>query len=149
MSRMTYEKFEAALDVAVADSDDQALADLSAQVHVNSFEQTKVLVALGDTWGPAGAAALRTVFDAALAKFPTVSKGTRSVCRDLLCTWVFALAKREDRAATDVYVTAATHDNPGVREYGAAALAAVGDGRAWGGDRGLAPHRAGTQGPAD
>jgi hypothetical protein len=67
MSRMTFaervDRFEAALSVAVSGSDaDQVLADMSARVAVNSFEQISLVVALGDTRGPDGSAALRAVF---------------------------------------------------------------------------------------
>jgi hypothetical protein len=136
MSRMTFteriEKFEAALAAAVSSSDaDQALADMSAGVAVNSYEQITLVVTLGDTRGPAGSAAVRAAFNAALDKYDTARKTTGSAYRDLLCACVITLAKREGPAATDVYATAATYDNPGIREYGASALAAVGDDRAW------------------
>lgn len=131
MGRMTYaeriDRFEAALAAAVSARDaDQALAEMSARVAVNSYEQTSLVAALGDTRGPAGSAAVRAVFDAALARYATASKTTRSEYRDVLCTCVIALAKRDGPAATDVYARAATHENPGVREYGMSALAAPG-----------------------
>ena len=79
MSRMTFaervDRFEAAPSVAVSGSDaDQVLADMSARVAVNSFEQISLVVALGDTRGPDGSAALRAVFNAALSKYATVSR---------------------------------------------------------------------------
>ena len=136
MSRMTLaervDRFEAALAVAVSGSDaDQVLADMSARVTVNSFEQISLVVALGDTRGPDGSAALRAVFNAALSKYAAASRSTRPEYRDLLCACVVALAKRDGPAATDVYATAARHANPAVREYAMTALAPVGDDRAW------------------
>jgi hypothetical protein len=136
MSRMTFvervDRFEAALAVAVSGRDaDQVLAEMSARVAVNSFEQISLVAALGDTRGPDGSAALRAAFAAALGKYATASRSTRPEYRDHLCACVIALAKRDGPAATDVYATAAGHANPNVREYGMTALAPVGDDRAW------------------
>jgi hypothetical protein len=89
------------------------------------------VVALGDTRGPDGSAALRAVYGAALGKYATASRSTRAEYRDLLCACIVALAKRDGSAATDVYATAASHANPAVREYAMAALAVVGDDRSW------------------
>jgi hypothetical protein len=136
MSRMTFveriDRFEAALAVAVSASDaDQVLAGMSATVAADSFEQIRLVAALGDTRGPDGSAALSAVFDAGLGKYATASRSTRPAYRDLLCACVIALAKRDGPAATGVYATAASHANPAVREYAMTALAAVGDDRAW------------------
>jgi HEAT repeat protein len=126
------EKFEATLSAAAASSDaDHELAGMLSDPALDMHERSLVAAALGGTRGPAGSAAVRKTLDTAWEKYPRASKSHRPWERDLICTCVIALARRDGSAATDVYVSAALHENTNVRRYGLYALAAVGDDRAW------------------
>jgi hypothetical protein len=127
------EQFEAALSAALSSNDaDHVLADMVSDPALDMLERKRVTAALGDTRGPAGSAAVRSTFGTAWQKYPGASKSDRPWERDLLCTCVIALAKRDGPDATDIYVSAALHENANVRRYGLYALAAAGDDRAWG-----------------
>jgi HEAT repeat protein len=127
-----FEKFEAALSAALSGSDaDPVLARMLSDPALDMLERKLVTAALGGTHGPEGSAAVRRAFSTAWETYPGASKSHRPWERDLLCTCVIALARRDGPAATDVYVSAALHENATVRRYGLHALAAVGDDRAW------------------
>src|ERR1022692_1668134 len=136
MRRMTYveraNRFDAALSAAASGSDaDQVLAGMLADSALDARERLQVAAALGGTRGPVGTATLRQAFTAALEEYSVASKSSRSQQRDLICACVIALAKRDDPAATDLYMAAARHANAIIREYGLSALAPAGDDRAW------------------
>lgn len=137
MGRMTYaeriERFDARLAAAASASDaDQQLAVMLMDPANDKWSQTKIAAALGDVpRGPAGSAALRSVFDHAAGNLADASKSTKPDYRDLVCASVAALAKRDGPAGTDVYVAASQSADANVRDYGMSALAVAGDDRAW------------------
>jgi hypothetical protein len=136
MSRITYaerrDRFRAALAAAAKAADaDQRLATMLADPALDRSEQINVAVALGETHGSAGSAALRQAFSTAMADMESASKSTRSWYRDLVCASLVALARRERPAATDIYLAAVNSPNTIVRDYGMLALAPFGDDRAW------------------
>jgi hypothetical protein len=136
MSRMTYveraERFDARLAATMSGPDaDQAVAGMLPEPALDLSELISVAHALGGIRGVAGSAALRTAFGSALERMTVASKSRKPMERDLICTCVIALARREREAATDVYMMAARHDNAIIRTYGLGALAVVGDDRAW------------------
>jgi hypothetical protein len=136
MSRLTYveraERFDARLAAAMSGPDaDQAVAGMLPEPALDLRELINVADALGGIRGVAGSAALRAAFVSSLERIAVASKRRKPMERDLICTCVIALARREGAAATDVYVMAARHDNAIIRTYGLEALAVVGDDRAW------------------
>lgn len=133
---MTYaeraDRFDAAMAAAVSGPDaDPVLAGMLADPALDARERIMVAYTLGTMRGPAGSVALRAAFGAALQRWAAASRNLRSLERDVLCTCVIALARRDGPAATDVYLAAARHDNPFVREYGLDALVPAGDDSAW------------------
>lgn len=136
MPRLTHldrlDKFSELLGEAKSRSDsDRALVSLLNDGVFDWLTRTDVVVALGDTAGPAGSAALRGEFAAAMEQYATTKPHNRAAYCDLMCACVWALGKRDGPGGTDLFVKAAAHANRSVRHYGFMILAAVGDDRAW------------------
>lgn len=82
------------------------------------------MAALGDApRGPAGTAALRSIYETATREYVTARNEARSEYCDLACASVWALAKRDGPAATDIYAAAARSASAAIRDYGASFLA--------------------------
>lgn len=133
---MTYiersDRFDEVLGEARSRSDaDRALAELLGNLALDTWFRTKTVAALGDASGPVGSSALRREFVAANAHFETAKPHSRAAYRDLMCACMWALGKRDGRAATDILIEGTAHASWNVRNYGFMILAAVGDDRAW------------------
>jgi hypothetical protein len=136
MPRMTLSRLEELeRQIATASSAsnaDERLTSLLKAKDLNWYGQIKVAVALGDVIpGPDGSEALRNLFEKATCEFDQASKAKRPDYRDLICASAAALAKRDGPDASDVYVAALRSPDAIVRDYGASALAVVGDDRSW------------------
>lgn len=126
------DRFEAELAATAKSADaDHRLTAMLADPTLSLGERVYVAAELGNHRGPAGSAALRQAFSAALADMATASKHFRRLYCDLACASIAALARREGPAATDIYVTAASSPSMWVRGYGLSALARFGDHQAW------------------
>jgi hypothetical protein len=124
-----FDRFNA--EVAVACDGDGQLIALLDRPGLDYQERITVTAALGESGtGPEGSAAVRAQFGDAIAGLATPSSA-RHWWTDLACTAVIALARRDDPAATDVYLAAAGSSARNVREYGLMVLEAEGDDGAW------------------
>ncbi|HEU0102246.1 MAG TPA: hypothetical protein VFR07_07990 [Mycobacteriales bacterium] len=115
----SWDRWEHAVDAAVGASEAGEAALAYALPLVTRDRRVGIAAALGDTRGPAGAAALR---EAAL--------GT-GASQDLRCAALLALAKREGPAATPALLDGLALRNTTVKEYALIGLCRVGDDAAW------------------
>jgi hypothetical protein len=126
------DQFDALLEAAKARSDaDEALTALLRDPVRDGREKISIVLALGESQGPVGSAAIREQFAEAMAKLPTARPHQRSWVRDLAGAAVYALRERDGPAAEDIFVTAAFHPNRRISSQGLNALERAGDGRAW------------------
>jgi hypothetical protein len=117
---------------AAADDSDQRLAAILADPAADRWLQLRTVAALGDApRGPAGTTALRSIYEIATREYATARNAARSEYCDLACASVWALAKRDGPAATDIYAAAARSASTAIRDYGMSFLALVGEDSAW------------------
>jgi hypothetical protein len=136
MPRHTYAeraaRFDATVKAAKMRSDaDEVLSLMLIDPAYDGTEKIVIVAALGDVQSPAGSAAIRRAFAAAMAGLATARPSQRGELRDLACAAVYALSKRDGAAATDIFVTAGFHASQDISRYGLDALVSVGDDRAW------------------